>query len=108
MDDNKPKKDQLQSFICSWVQELKQLELGFFISPPNLDGNFVEVYGYQIAATLDKPAQALLTNINDPTEFCSCVQCTIKGERSYLSFPMRKCQSDSYVMSYTVLYNCVS
>ena len=89
MGDNKPKKDQFQSFIRDWVQELKQLELVFFISPPNSNGNHVKVYGYLIAATLDKPAQALLMNINDPTGFYSCVHCTIKDELLYLSFARR-------------------
>ena len=90
MGDNKPKKNQFQSLIRDWIQELKQLEFGFFISPPNLNGNLVKVYGYLIAASLDKPAQALLMNINDPTGFYSCVHCTIKGELLYLSSPMRK------------------
>ncbi|CAM4802450.1 unnamed protein product [Rotaria magnacalcarata] len=36
------------------------------------------MYAYLIAAALDKPAQALLMNINDPVGFHSCVRCTIK------------------------------
>ncbi|UJR19820.1 hypothetical protein I4U23_022953 [Adineta vaga] len=80
MGSNKPKKYEFQSFISEWVHELKQLELGFYICPPNLNENFVKVHGFLIAAALDKPAQALLMNINDPTGYYSCVRCTIKGD----------------------------
>ncbi|CAF1108513.1 unnamed protein product [Rotaria magnacalcarata] len=38
------------------------------------------MYAYLIAAALDKPAQALLMNINDPVGFHSCVRCTIKEQ----------------------------
>jgi hypothetical protein len=81
---NKPKKTQFQSFIADWVHELRQLELGFYISSLNSNGSFVKVHAYLIAAALDKPAQALLLNINDPTGFYSCVRCTIKGKLVYI------------------------
>ncbi|CAF4644078.1 unnamed protein product [Rotaria socialis] len=77
---SKPKKREFQSFIADWVYELRQLELGFHVSPPNSNKNFVKMYAYLIAATLDKPAQALLMNINDPVGFHSCVRCTIRGK----------------------------
>ncbi|CAF3780851.1 unnamed protein product [Rotaria socialis] len=80
MGGNKPKKNQFQSFIKDWVLELQQLELGFHISPPNLHGHFIKVHAYLIAAALDKPAQALLMNLNDPTGYYSCVRCTIQGK----------------------------
>ncbi len=85
MGGTKPKKDQFQSFIADWVNELKRLELGFYISAPNLNGNFTKFHGYLIAGALDKPAQALLMNINDPTGYYSCVRCTIRGK--ILHFP---------------------
>jgi hypothetical protein len=81
---NKPKKNQFQSFIADWVYELRQLELGFYISSLDSNGSFVKVHAYLIAAALDKPAQALLLNINDPTGFYSCVRCTIKGKLLYI------------------------
>ncbi|CAF3312504.1 unnamed protein product [Rotaria socialis] len=77
---SKPKKREFQSFIADWVYELRQLELGFHVSPLNSNKNFVKMYAYLIAATLDKPAQALLMNINDPVGFHSCVRCTIRGK----------------------------
>ncbi|CAF3393914.1 unnamed protein product [Rotaria socialis] len=79
MGGSKPKKNQFQSFIEDWVIELQHLELGFHVVPPNLNGHFVQVHAYLIAASLDKPAQALLLNLNDPTGFYSCVRCTIQG-----------------------------
>ena len=80
---NKLKKTQFQNFIADWTHELRQLELGFYISFPDSDGTFVKVHAYLIAAALDKPAQALLLNINDPTGFYSCVRCTIRGKLKY-------------------------
>ncbi|CAF4054963.1 unnamed protein product [Rotaria sordida] len=77
---NKPKKNLFQNFIDNWANELRQLELGFYISFPNSNGTFVKVFAYLIAAALDKPAQALLMNINDPTGFYSCIRCTIRGK----------------------------
>ncbi|CAF4568145.1 unnamed protein product [Rotaria socialis] len=86
MGGSKPKKNQFQSFIEDWVIELQHLELGFHVVPPNLNGHFVQVHAYLIAASLDKPAQALLLNLNDPTGFYSCVRCTIQG----ISVPVRE------------------
>ncbi|CAF3091699.1 unnamed protein product [Rotaria socialis] len=77
---NKPKKTEFQSHISDWVRELRQLELGFYVSPPNSNRIFLKTHTYLIAATLDKPAQALLMNMNDPVGFYSCVRCTIKGK----------------------------
>jgi hypothetical protein len=79
MGGNKPKKDQFQSFIVDWVHELHQLQLGFYVCFPNSNDNLIKVHAYLIAAALDKPAQALLLNINDPTGYYSCVRCTIRG-----------------------------
>jgi hypothetical protein len=76
----KPKKNQFQSFINDWVYELQQLELGFYISFPNSNNQFVKVHTFLIAATLDKPAQSLLMNLNEPVGFYSCVRCTIRGK----------------------------
>ncbi len=80
MGSNKPKKNQFQSFIIDWVHELRQLELGFYVSFPNSNDKFTKVHAYLIAAALDKPAQSLLMNLNDPVGFYSCVRCTIRGE----------------------------
>ena len=80
----KPKKKHFQNMIVSWVNELRQLELGFYVSFPDSNGIFVKTHAYLIAATLDKPAQALLLNINEPTGFYSCVRCTIKGELIFM------------------------
>lgn len=76
----KPKKNQFQSFIYDWVYELKQLELGFYISFPGSNGDLTKVHAYLIAASMDKPAQALLCYINDPIGFYSCIRCTIRGK----------------------------
>ncbi len=81
---NKPKKDQFQSFIADWIYELRQLELGFYVSFPDSNGGLVKVHAYLIAAGLDKPAQALLLNINDPIGFYSCPRCTIQGKLIYI------------------------
>ena len=62
---SKPKKDQFQRFIKDWVIELQRLEQGFYVSPPNLNGNFIKVHAYLIAVALDKPAQALLLNLKE-------------------------------------------
>ena len=80
---HKPKKPHFQNMIAGWVHELRQLELGFYISFPGSNNSFVKTYAYLIAATLDKPAQALLANINEPIGFYSCVRCTIRGILCY-------------------------
>jgi hypothetical protein len=65
--------------MLDWIYELRQLELGFYISFPNSNNNFIKIHAYLIAVSLDKPAQALISNINDPIGFYSCVRCTIRG-----------------------------
>lgn len=80
---NKPKKNQFQSFLYDWMYELRQLELGFYISFPGSKDDLTKVHAYLIAASMDKPAQALLCHINDPNGFYSCVRCTIRGKLSY-------------------------
>lgn len=79
---SKPKKEYYQDLMMDWVLELRQLELGFYVDSPNQNQHFFQVHAYLIAASLDKPAQALLMNLNDPTGFYSCVRCTIRGKAS--------------------------
>ena len=86
MGNNKPKKDQFQSFMFDWIHELRQLELGFHICPPNSDNEFVKFHAYLIAAAADKPAQSLLMNLIDPVGFYSCVRCTIRGKTQILDY----------------------
>ena len=81
---SKPKNSEFQTLIFDWVHELHQLELGFYVSLPNLNHQFVKVHVYLIAAALDKPAQSLLMNINYPTGFYSYAQCTIRGKESHI------------------------
>lgn len=76
---SKPNKKHFQSFMEDWVLELRQLENGFFITPPHLINQMVKVHAYMIAAVLDKPAQALVMNLTDPTGYYSCARCTIRG-----------------------------
>ncbi|CAF1410154.1 unnamed protein product [Adineta ricciae] len=54
MGNSKPKKAEFQKFISEWVYELKQLELGFYICPPNYNETFVKVHAFLMAAALDK------------------------------------------------------
>ncbi|CAF2786794.1 unnamed protein product [Rotaria sp. Silwood2] len=73
--EQKPKKEAFQLMIRDWVNELVQLEHGFYISPPHLRKQLIKVHAYLLAGTMDKPALALLSNLNDPTGFYSCSHC---------------------------------
>ncbi len=82
--DEKPKKDEYSTILQDIVNELKFLEqVGFDVSLPSTVKNYNRIYthfyAFTIAAVCDKPAQALMMNIKDPTGFFSCGWCCIPG-----------------------------
>src|SRR5262249_54976467 len=82
--DEKPKKDEYSTILQDIVNELKFLEqFGFDVSLPSTVKNnnriYTHFYAFTIAAVGDKPAQALMMNIKDPTGFFSCGWCCIPG-----------------------------
>jgi len=81
--DQKPKKEAFQFMISDWIDELVQLQNGFYVSPPHLPEQMLKVHVYLLASAMDKPALALISNINDPTGFYSCSHCTIRGSYSF-------------------------
>jgi len=82
--DEKPKKDEYSTILQDIVNELNFLEqCGFDVSLPSTIKNhnriYTHFYAFTIAAVCDKPAQALMMNIKDPTGFFSCGWCCIPG-----------------------------
>ncbi|CAF1515125.1 unnamed protein product [Adineta ricciae] len=83
--EEKPKKDEYSAILQDIVNELKFLEqIGVDIMLPSNAKNphrtYTHFYAFAIAAVCDKPAQALMMNIKDPTGFFSCDWCCIPGE----------------------------
>ncbi|CAF3250418.1 unnamed protein product, partial [Rotaria sp. Silwood2] len=73
----KPKKQEYSAILRGIVNELKFLEyVGFYILLPSdkkgTARNYTHFHAFTISAVCDKPAQALLVNINDPTGYFSC------------------------------------
>ena len=82
--DEKPKKEEYATVLQDIVNELKFLEqIGFDVSIPSDVSHdkrlYTHMYAYTIASVCDKPAQALMLNIKDPTGFFSCGWCCIPG-----------------------------
>jgi hypothetical protein len=82
--DEKPKKDEYSTILQDIVNELKFLEqVGFDVVLPSTvkthNRTYTHFYAFAIAAVCDKPAQALMMNIKDPTGFFSCGWCCIPG-----------------------------
>jgi hypothetical protein len=82
--DEKPKKDDYSIILQDIVNELKFIEqFGFDVLLPSIDKNrdkiYTHFYAFTISAVADKPAQALMMNIKDPTGFFSCAWCCISG-----------------------------
>lgn len=82
--DEKPKKDEYSTILQDIVNELKFVEqIGFDVLLPSTvkthSRAYTHFYAFAIAAVCDKPAQALMMNIKDPTGFFSCGWCCIPG-----------------------------
>ncbi|CAM4781977.1 unnamed protein product [Rotaria magnacalcarata] len=83
--DDKPKKDEYSTILQDIVNELKFLEhVGFDVLLPSTvkthNRTYTHFYAFTITAVCDKPAQAIMMNIKDPTGFFSCGWCCIPGE----------------------------
>lgn len=87
--DEKPKKDEYSIILQDIVNELKFIEqFGFDVSVPSTINNnnriYTHFYAFTIASVCDKPAQALIMNIKDPTGFYSCGWCCISGQNTLI------------------------
>ncbi|CAM4985118.1 unnamed protein product [Rotaria socialis] len=83
--DEKPKKDEYSTILQDIVNELRFLEqVGFDVLLPltvkTNNRTYTHFHAFTIAAVCDKPAQAIMMNIKDPTGFFSCGWCCIPGE----------------------------
>ncbi|CAF5119750.1 unnamed protein product, partial [Rotaria magnacalcarata] len=81
---DKPKKDEYSTILQDIVNELKFLEqVGFDVLLPSTvkthNRTYTHFYAFTIVAMCDKPAQAIMMNIKDPTGFFSCGWCCIPG-----------------------------
>ncbi|CAF2961889.1 unnamed protein product [Rotaria sp. Silwood2] len=82
--DEKPKKGEYSTILQDIVNELKFLEqVGFDVLLPSTvkthNRTYTHFHAFTIAAVCDKPAQAIMMNIKDPTGFFSCGWCCIPG-----------------------------
>ncbi|CAF3879337.1 unnamed protein product, partial [Rotaria sp. Silwood1] len=83
--DEKPKKDEYSTILQDIVNELKFLEqVGFDVLLPSTvkthNRTYTHFHAFTIAAVCDKPAQAIMMNIKDPTGFFSCGWCCIPAK----------------------------
>ncbi|CAF3064250.1 unnamed protein product [Rotaria sp. Silwood2] len=79
---HKPSRAQMAAFLSPIVEELSHLEKGFnFVDYRkfSIEQNTV-IKVFLIGACCDKPAQALLQNISEPTAAFGCGRCEFIGE----------------------------
>ena len=77
---NKPSRDQMYTILTPIVHELKQLEYGRFVQLTQAHNNFEPLRIFLLAACLDKPAQALVQNLNEPIAAYGCGRCELAGK----------------------------
>jgi len=75
----KPSRSQMQIMLQTLVHQLKRLENGILINFGPQHEEVVRIY--LISSCCDKPAQALVQNLAEPTGAYGCGRCTIKGKR---------------------------
>jgi hypothetical protein len=81
---NKPSRDHMYTILSPIVQELKQLEYGRYFDLSASNNELEPLRIFLLAACLDKPAQALVQNLNEPIAAYGCGRCEIEG-KSFLS-----------------------
>ena len=77
----KPKREEMFAFLDIIVQQLKELETGRFFECRSNSGpirQFLNVF--LICCCMDKPAQALVQNLAEPTAKYGCGRCELRGE----------------------------
>ena len=77
----KPKREEMFAFLDIIVQQLKELENGCFFecrSNSGLIRQFLNVF--LICSCMDKPAQALVQNLVEPTAKYGCGRCELRGK----------------------------
>ena len=80
---SKPNRDQIRLIYRPIIDELLALEYGHSFK---LSSDHVEhLHVYLIAACCDKPAQALIQSIAEPTAAFGCGRCEIEGDVFFLS-----------------------
>lgn len=83
----KPSRGQMTLFLEKIVLQLKILEAGrmfqMYSTSDDIQTQFLKVF--LLTGCCDKPAQALLQCLSEPTAFFGCGACEIKGECCYYS-----------------------
>jgi hypothetical protein len=77
----KPKREEMFAFLDMNVKQLRELENGcYFVcrSGAGLRRRFLKVF--LICSCMDKPAQALVQNLAEPTAKYGCGRCELRGE----------------------------
>ena len=83
----KPKREEMFAFLNIIIQQLVDLEHGCEFDCRSSSGyarRFLKVF--LICTCMDKPAQALVHNLAEPTAKYGCGRCEIRGEDYSLSF----------------------
>ena len=76
----KPSRDQMYAILAPVVQELKKLEQGRYFEIKASNNRIEPLRIFLLAACLDKPAQAIVQNLNQPIAVYGCGRCELAGE----------------------------
>jgi hypothetical protein len=77
----KPKRFEMAAFLEKIVEQLKELEKGFLFECRSNTGHYTQYLKvFLICSCLDKPAQALVQNLPEPTAQYGCGRCEIRGD----------------------------
>lgn len=80
----KPKRFEMFAFLETIVLQLKELEKGFLFECRSDSNSITRILKvFLICATMDKPAQALVQNLPEPTAQFGCNRCEIRGKYFY-------------------------
>ncbi|CAF1404688.1 unnamed protein product, partial [Rotaria sordida] len=73
----KPSRDQMYTILTPIVKELKELENGRYFDLKVSNGDLEPLRVFLLAACLDKPAQAITQNLNEPIGAYGCGRCEL-------------------------------
>lgn len=77
----KPKRFEMAALLETIVKQLKHLEKGYHFEYPTASGYVTRLLKvFLICACMDKPAQAIVQNLPEPTAKFGCGRCEIRGE----------------------------
>ena len=103
----KPSRDLIYAVFTPIVHELKQLEYGRYFHLAELHSQPEPLRIFLLGACLDKPAQALIQNLREPTAEFGCGRCELAGMFVFFSLSMFRCLIQKTLFWEIINFHCL-